>query len=53
MRSEWRQNGVTRGNVWFYSWGNGIILGGDLVDKLGYKEVHNHEKYDCILWVGL
>lgn len=26
MSSGWRQNGVTRGNMWFYSWGNGIIL---------------------------
>lgn len=38
MRSEWRQNGVTRGNVWFYSWGNGIILGEDSVDKYEFVE---------------
>ena len=23
---KWCQNGVTRGNVWFYYWENGIIL---------------------------
>ena len=28
-------------------------VGGFQFDKSEYKEVHNHEKYDFILWAGL